>query len=263
MRTWRKYWAILATTVRQQWAYPWEQVLGNVFLLLILFAYSQLWRATLDGRAGFEGYSLADLIWYLLTAEAIHLSQIRVNQEIDREVRSGDIAYRLNRPVNYLLYYFAEFLGRGVVRLAVILVAGGTVAWLLVGPPPWVAASLPAVLLAVLFSHMVSFCINSSIGLLAFWIEDTTGPFLLVDRLRMILGGLLMPLEVFPAFIAGIARWLPFQYLIYGPARLSLVYSPQAALDLYRHQLLWLAVFGGILALVYSRGVREVSVSGG
>lgn len=263
IRQWRKYAGIFSITVRQQWAYPLEQVLSNVFLLIILYVFTQLWKATLGDRDSIEGYTLAQLMWYMLLAEGIHLSQIRVNLDIDREVRSGDIAYRLNKPVSYLLYYYAEFLGRGAVRLAVILVTGGALVWWLVGPPPLIAAALPAVLLAVLISHTISFCINAGVGLLAFWTEDSSGPWLLIDRLRMILGGLLMPIEVFPDFIAQVARWLPFQYLIYGPARLSLIYSPAAALSLYGHQALWLAVFGTVLALLYRRGVREVSVSGG
>lgn len=263
MKRWLKYVAVAAASLRSQWAYPWERLLGNLLMLLILYSFTRLWIATLADSNRIEGYTLADLMWYMLVAEALQFSAPRISGRIDQEVRSGDLAYRLNKPANYLLWYGAEYLSDAAARLLTSLVLGGALVWWLVGPPPIPAVAVLPVALALLLSMAISFCLQAATGLLAFWTEDTAGIWLLVSRVQLILGGVLMPLEVFPRPLARIAAWLPFQYLSYGPARLAVRFAPAVALDLYWHQLLWLAVFAALLAALFARGLREVSVGGG
>ena len=59
------------------------------------------------------------------------------------------------------------------------------------------------------------------IGLGAFWLEDTSGLLLIYSRVTMILGGMLIPLELFPESWQPVLRVLPFSSMVYGPARLK------------------------------------------
>ena len=55
------------------------------------------------------GFSLRDIIWYLVITEIVALSTPRIAQTIDSEVRSGDVAYALARPYSYPAYHLASF----------------------------------------------------------------------------------------------------------------------------------------------------------
>jgi hypothetical protein len=98
--------------------------LRTVFLALVLFIFAQLCRAadgSQDVRA-LTGFTIAQLIWYLAFTEAITMSVPALGEvEVDREVRSGDIAYRLVRPLSYPLFHLATGLGERVLRFALSL----------------------------------------------------------------------------------------------------------------------------------------------
>jgi len=74
---------------------------------------------------------------------------------------------------------------------------------------------------------------------------------------------MLIPLDFYPAWLQTIAKSLPFAYMMYGPARLFVQPDIQLFAQITIGQLLWLAVFGGILALVFSRGMKKLAINGG
>src|SRR5206468_11897150 len=90
-----KYAALFAAGIHNQLAYWGEWLLRGVFLVMVLFVFLQLWEATYraQGKATIAGFTLPQMLWYLALTESIVLSRPRVNQAIDQEVRTGDIAY--------------------------------------------------------------------------------------------------------------------------------------------------------------------------
>src|SRR5919204_708692 len=83
----RKYAAIFSTTLRNQLAYAGEMLLRTVFLVMILYIFLQLWRATYAARGGaaIAGFSVAQMIWYLALTESIVLSRPNVSRVVDEE----------------------------------------------------------------------------------------------------------------------------------------------------------------------------------
>ncbi|CAM3944728.1 ABC-2 family transporter protein [Alicyclobacillus pomorum] len=69
------------------------------------------------------------------------------------------------------------------------------------------------------------------ICLLLFWIEDGRGLDLILSRLVMILGGMMIPLPLFPAWLGNICEWLPFQAVAYLLAMLG-ISAPKSAASL-------------------------------
>lgn len=114
-RAWLKYVEVARDNVRSQWAYLWDQLLSTFHLVIIMFVFVQLWKVTYGSTSGeaFAGYSLAEVIWYLVATEAIITSLPRIHAVIDAEVKDGDLAIRLNKPYNYLLFHYSSFLGEG------------------------------------------------------------------------------------------------------------------------------------------------------
>jgi ABC-2 type transport system permease protein len=256
---------VLGITLSSRLAYIGEILIRSSFLVLILYVFTQLWEATgasVNVQAS-TGYSVVQLIWYLAFTEAMALSVSLRYEEVDQEVRSGDIAYRLARPMPYPAFHLGVHLGDRLLRFAICLVVGVLVALLVAGP----LALSPFSVLAALVAAVAGFCVDwiwmFSLSLLAFWIEDTQGLQLLYRRAVMLLGGMLVPLEAYPDWLASIARALPFRLIMYEPARLFVAPSPAGLGRL----LLWQAVFAlaGLLPLllVYRAGLKRVSAQGG
>lgn len=264
-RAWLKYVEVARAHLRTAWAYLWDQLLGTLYLAVIMFVFVQLWRVTYDATGGnqFAGYRLAEIIWYLVATEAIVLSLPPIHSTIDAEVKDGDLAIRLNKPYHYLLFHYSAFLGESLMKLALKITMGGLVAYLLVGGFAFRWEALPVMLLVYLTTQLLHFFYSAVIGLSAFWTEDSSGLYLLADRLKWVLGGFLMPIELYPEAARRVVEALPFRHMLAGPARLFVKFSWAGAGELLLSQLVWLLIFGGICVGVYRLGVRRVDLNGG
>ncbi|HEU5317285.1 MAG TPA: ABC-2 family transporter protein [Chloroflexota bacterium] len=261
-----KYGAVFSTTVRTQLAYAGEMALRTSFLVIILYVFLQLWQATFaaQGATAIAGFGVAQMVWYLALTEAIVMSRPRLSGILDEEVRSGEIAYRLVRPYAYAGYHLAAHAAERGLRFLVNLAVGTALALLYVGPvaPSW--SGVPVALVVAALGALIDFLALFGIGLLAFWIEDTSSVQLIYSRLVMLLGGMLLPLEVFPEPVGSVARALPFSTMVYAPARLALAGGDAAwVLELLARQAVTLAVGGALVWLLYRAAARRVNVNGG
>jgi ABC-2 type transport system permease protein len=79
----------------------------------------------------------------------------------------------------------------------------------------------------------------------------------------MILGGMLLPLEIFPPAVQPLLRILPFSSIVYGPARLFVHPDPAFLADLVVRQGAAIAIFALGVALVYRAAVKRIHANGG
>ena len=260
-----KYLAIGRITIATQTAYLAEIAIRTVFLAMVLYIFVQLWTVTYEamGRQTVAGFSVAQMIWYLVVTEAVMLSRPRVSREIDQDVRSGDVAYQLIRPYDYVLFRMAQYMGERLLRIGSCLLIGSALALLYVGPIALSPAALVAAGLVLLTGAAIDFLGAVAVGLCAFWIEDTAPLQLLYDRAIMLLGGLLLPIELFPEWIGQILMALPFQLILYAPARMAVTGDlsslPSVALQLGVTLLVALLVARGVFALA----TRRLHANGG
>ena len=101
------------------------------------------------------------------------------------------------------------------------------------------------------------------VGLCAFWLEDTSGLTLIYSRMTMILGGMLIPLELFPEAAQPILSWLPFSSIVYAPARLFVNPSFEFFSSVIVRQGLSLIVLSVLVFLVYRMGLKQIQSNGG
>ncbi len=200
---------------------------------------------------------------YLVTTETIALSLPQLTRLIDQEVRSGQLAYLLGRPCSYVFYHYAQYLGGRLVRLVINAAVAFIVAMLFVGPPPFSWMGLLVWPLVVFLAISIDFVVYFSIGLLAFWTEETTPFFLIVNRLALVLGGVLAPLEVLPQPIRGLAQVLPFSAVLYGPARTLVHFELDHFIGLLVQQFITLAIGSLVLFVLYRIATRRVNINGG
>jgi ABC-2 type transport system permease protein len=260
----KKYIAIFNINLLNNLAYPAELVWRSLGILLFMYVFTALWRATYSasGQTSLAGLTLSNTIWYLMLAETIELSRPRLARKIAQAVKDGSIAYLLSKPYDFVLYQVSSSLGETCLNLGMNTLFGSALVWMLVGPPPPPAGWLMG-FAAVLGALAINILINVFIGLLAFVSEEIAPYEWIYQKLVFILGGMLIPLDFYPAWLQGIAKQLPFAYAMYAPARLFV--SPdwtRFGLTL-AGQLAWIVILAIGLALFYRWGMRRLSINGG
>jgi ABC-2 type transport system permease protein len=262
----KKYWAILKTQLLNRLAYPADLVGHGLTITIYLWVFIFLWRTTYrvvgvsDGTI--SGMTLNQTVWYLMLAETLMLSKPRLSRLISAAVKDGSVAYLLNKPYNFILYHFSMGLGDSLTNMVFNLFAGGTLVWIMQSPPP-PAWGWPMVLVSMILAWMIDFCFAALIGLAAFVVEEVAAFDWIYQKLLFILGGMLMPLDFFPDWLRSISLATPFAYTTYGPARLFVEPGIERFAFLLLGQVIWLAVLGILVTMVYRRGARWLAINGG
>ena len=261
----QKYLAVMRVSIASNLAYMMEVFFRGLFLIVLIFVLGQLWKTTYSARGAelLSGFSISDMIWYLAAAETIATSMPALTRRIDQEVRSGQLAYLLGRPCSYIFYNFAQYMGERLVRFTINGIVAAAVALVFVGPPHLTWMGVVAWPLVTFLALCIDFVAYFSIGLLAFWTEDTNSFSFVFSRLTLVLGGVLAPLEIFPQPLRSIAQALPFSAILYGPARTLVHFELYPFLGLLEQQFITVAVGCVIMFAIYSVAIRRVSINGG
>jgi ABC-2 type transport system permease protein len=231
------------------------------FYLAVVAVLGGLWRVAAEHNGGFvAGYSAVALTWYIATSEAATVSlNIRMIDDIGRDIGSGAVAVELLRPASVLGVRVATELGRSLPRLAACIAAGAVVATITAGGPPRPAAlalAVPSLILAVLCNIVAQHAFAAT----AFWLRNAGSAWFLYQKLVFILGGMLIPLEALPGWLYRISISLPFAAMSYAPARLA---SGHVEPTLLLLQGFWLAVLYVAASAAFSAGERRLQVVGG
>ncbi len=260
----KKYFAIFRVTLINSLAYPGELIGRSLMILPFMWIFHQLWSVTFAaaGAQEINGLTVRSTLWYLMLAETIELSRPRLGNTISEAVKDGSIAYILSKPYDFLLYHYSTSLGETIFRAAMNILLGGAMVWWLVGAPPnpfgW-----PLALLTILGAWTLNFCIAAMIGLSAFIVEDISAFQWIYQKFAFILGGLLIPLDFYPAWLQTIAKALPFSAMVYSPARLFVEPSLPAFATTLAMQLAWIAALGLLLVYFYRRSLAHLTINGG
>ncbi len=261
----KKYVAIARAQLLATLIYDRDLLVRSVFMLVILVTFVQLWSTTFaaSNQSVISGFSVRDLVWYLVITEVVALSPPRVAQAIDAQVRGGDVAYALARPYWYPLFHLAGYWGDTLVRIPVNALVGAVVALVAVGPPGTSPAAVLATIVLWIGAITLKASIEILIGLSAFWVEDTAPFEWIYAKILYTIGGLLLPLDLFPDWLATISRALPFAAIMYAPARAFVGFSWETVGPMLLSQVTWIVIAWVALLLVYERATRRLVAHGG
>jgi ABC-2 type transport system permease protein len=195
-----------------------------------------------------------------------------VDPSVREDIRSGNVVYELCRPLGlYRLWFSRSLAWRSApvaLRLPPVLLVGmavmplvGLEAWRLQPPDPaagaaWLAAMAGALLLASALTALMS------VALL--WTAGDQGVTVLISATGFLLGGLIIPLPLYPDWAQPIVMALPFAGVQDLPARL---YTGNIAASwiglVLAHQLAWTAALFAIGSWALARRTRRMVVQGG
>lgn len=259
----KKYFEIGKINFLNNLIYFGEFFFKGLFILLIIFIFINLWKVVYGGKELIEGFTLAMMIWYLVMTESIVTSTSNIVKEINREIQSGDVAYQLNKPYSYIFYHLAKSLSGRMISFVITFTLGAVLAFLMVGGFDFNFVHIPLIIIVVLLAFLLDFFIIISIALLAFWFEDTNSFMWIYSKIVFTIGGMLVPLEIFPQWLAKISQVLPFSFVAYYPAKLFVKFDLITFLKVVGIQVFYVLIFLGIAMLIYRTAVRRLNINGG
>lgn len=231
------------------------------FMAVILGVFTALWRAVAE--AGMPlALDRSSLVWYLAATEWILMSAPALHEEIESEIRRGDVAYQLGRPFSYLAALVAQGLGMLAVRAPIVGIAAFASAFAFTGQVPDAASFAYVVPFGVAAMTLV-FGLYILIGLTAFWLGDVSPVFWIVQKLLFVLGGLMLPLPLYPPWMQRVAAGTPFPSLLAGPAGFLVARAQGDGLRLAVDLAVWGVAMALATHLVFRRAVRTLDVNGG
>jgi ABC-2 type transport system permease protein len=239
---------------------------GAIKLMVLAAFYSQ--------SAGGHPLTWPQVAAYVWLGQALlGLLPWNVDRELAAQIRTGDVAYELLRPVGLYGYWFARTMAFRTATASlrmipifalamVVLPLAGLGRWAL--PPPagaasglWFAASLGAtVLLATAITMVMHVALVRTLAG-----EGLNG---VMPGLVAVLSGMVVPLPLFPEPVQGVLAALPFRGLVDVPFRIwSGSIPPAEAAAHVVQQVLWAAAFVMAGRTWLCRSLRRVVVQGG
>jgi ABC-2 type transport system permease protein len=259
----KKYIYILITSFQNQLVYKTDLIAQNVFFALLIFIFINLWSKVFSSKNDFYGYTKNDLIWYFIITEIITLTTQKFVFQISQQIKDGSFAYVLNKPYEFLLYIIADNAGVMFYKLITNSVIGILMGIVFVGPLNLqFMIHLPLLLISIFLGIFIHYYFQTCIALSVLFIEDNSAFFWIYFKMTMIFG-IMIPIDIFPAWIFNIIKYLPFAFITYAPAKLFLNFSYDFYINTLFFQLIYLAA--GVMAsiLLFRKGVKHVSIQGG
>ena len=266
MKSYLRYLAVsLRVEMRELIIYRLNFIIEIIMVAVRVFLLWALWTALYIGKTEVNGIDLQTMIFYSVT-EIIFEALIKSNIEkaVTGNVRTGNIALMITRPVSYPVALFFEQLahtgGNVIIRVipySVLLLVSGLWKYSSVSLNIWFVIS-------VILSYILAFLYQLSFGFLAFWTMELDGFSNARTALMRFFSGSLIPIWFFPKILQRVADYLPFQAIYSTPLSICIgkIIGQDISFALI-NQLIWITFFFCLSVFVWSRARRRVIVNGG
>lgn len=262
----KKYLFIIKTEIMSNFQYIWNVLFGFVGYAIILFILFNLWKYLYsDPSQLINGYNMNQMTWYVIITEILWstLGGRKLCRKISNDVKSGNIAYNINKPYDYIGYSLSTHLGDMIVKGIIFTILGMLLGYIFLGSFPNLnIISILILILVAILASIISCLLIIIIGLFSFFIEDS-GPFYWLYSKFILILGTIFPIEYFPRVMQEFLNYSPVYVVSYGPAKLFVDFSYSRALSIIIAQVVYIIVVSLIANIIYRKGVKRINVNGG
>ena len=220
----RGWWAAIKVGFGHTLAYRAEVLIQLFSTAIVAGLNGSIWSAAVQGRTEIAGIPSLQLHAYVVVAwTAVSFYATRINEDIGRRFRDGQIASDLLRPMAFRDFWYARELGRAFATFLVHtlpLLAGCSLAFgvrLPSSPLVWLSW-----LLSLWLGHLTSFGLAFLVGIASVRLRSTTGLSHVKSVLVSVFSGALIPLELFGPGWQPVVQALPFRAMAQIPTRIFL-----------------------------------------
>lgn len=225
-----------------------------------------LWAALYKSKAEISGFTFSAMVTYYILVKIIdQIYSYEQGRLVSEDIKNGDLSNCLSKPYSYFFYRIFFSIGR---RLARTSTSFSLVVLAFIFLPQWLvfpqnSTSFLFFVISAALSWVLLFELSYLIGLLSFWTSDTGSMRTAADQLIGFLGGVWVPLSLFPKQIADILNILPFKYLYF---QLVQIYQGKIiGQELYFSiviQFLWVIIFSILCRFTWAKGIKNYSAYG-
>ena len=266
MATYRRAFAIgMQNALEYRMDFALNMVTAVFPIFIQLFMWSAIYGKT--GQGAMFGYTYPQMIAYTVLAGILNrLLRTGFEYEIAEDIKTGGLNKFIIRPVRHFPFRMALFLGSKTVQtglMAVIVIVStffvARATGLPIGPAQ-VAGFLPVFVLAFVLNFLLFYLVSA----IAFWLAEIGFFFEAVRIVFIALSGGIFPISVLGERVAGVLRWMPFQYTINFPV--DVLNGRIFGEELYRGivvQIIWIALLAGLSAWTWKIGSKKYVAVGG
>lgn len=262
----KKYLYIYKSEIMTNLQYVFDILVGFISYCIMIFIFLNLWQYIYsDPKELINGYSMNQMIWYVIITEILWMSLggRKLCAKISEDVKSGNIAYNINKPYNYVEYSLFNHLGQVTVKFILVTIIGMILGLLFLNTFPSLnILQILGILLSCIFATIISIFLVTSLALISFFIEDASPFYWLYSKMILVIGTL-FPIEFFPSIMQPFIRFSPIYVVSYGPAKLFVDFSNAEFIKIIIAQIIYLIISFTICHLIYKKGVRKLNVNGG
>ena len=241
---------------------------GSIVYCLVMY---YIWRAVFNasGEGMMNGFTMTDMTVFLfITALTNFLTESDGSYDVGEEVRDGNIAMRLIKPVGFHSTFLFTEMGWKLLVFAMIfapVVVGVEIyKYHAYGGFAFDIAKFLLYLLSLMMSYLFSFYMNVCFGFMAFFLKNLWGFNIIKSGILRFVSGAVVPLALMPDGLRQVLEWMPFSSLCYTPVMIYMgKYSGVEIALRLAIQLSWVIGFYLISKLILSAALRHVSVQGG
>lgn len=213
------------------------------------------------------GWSMKSLnSYYLMLIIAISMLTSHIEEEVaEEDIKQGELSRYLIKPFSY---YWIKFFEEAPYRVLQGLY--GVALFLLFSLvfSNFFQTNLNSSLIffglvSSLLAFLISFTFKMILGYTAFWMTDSRSVAEAVYILTIILGGQVVPLDLFPNQLKEIVTLLPFASMIYFPIVIFLgKVTVSGIARIISLQIFWLLFFTVLERSVWKKGKKEFTAIG-
>jgi len=263
----RVYWRLLVAGFRRQSAYRLAALGGLVANLTFGLLKVAILFATVRAAGGtLHGYTTESMSTYVWLSQGM-LGSVNLNGRTDLalRVKDGQVAVDLLRPVDLQAATVATESGMALFALLPrglpsVLLGALTVGIAMPTSPVFYLLGAVSMILGIVISAATVYLI----AVLGFWLIETRGLQILYMLASGFLGGLYVPIALFPQWLRIVATATPFPSIMMYPIDvLSGFGGAGRAAALVLAQVAWLSMVAAIGQVLTRAGRRRLEVQGG
>jgi len=267
MKSFAKYWIIYSKSLKNSTFYPWRALSSVLILLARLVITLSIYKIIYQNINGtsINGLTYQGAVWSIgIYFLLLGIPTRRICKVMAQDIRSGNIELKINKPVNYIYFKISEFLGLISLDVVVSFIATLVILIFSVGIPNIDYSFIWFCEVVWLFvaGIVLSLAISIAIGLLAFWMENITPVYWVVDKGLLIFGGAYVPIIFFPPIMKTLAEVLPFAAPVFVNQSFYVNFA-SSALQLIAIQLVWIIILILFIYWLYAKALKHLSVNGG
>ncbi len=227
---------------REAWAEKMSLITVFVSYAILISVWASVWLMVPQTAMDKMGLTYNQIIWYFTTTELIIFTLTHMYKDVQEDIRGGMMTMFLLRPVGYVALKVSEWMGYACLKLAVLGTLISVYVFALTGYFPFSVKVLPVLAVMLCFGLFIWLLLQTIIGLTAAWFQSARPIFMIVQKGLFVLGGMIVPVTLFPKTLLLLVWALPFPAILYAPASLILDNSVGHILGVLGLQILWIVI---------------------